>query len=312
MYLPSTVLLLILIGNSLAQSTESTASSTSTDDVSMLSIYVMTGIGGLILVFTIFIVVVVCCFYNAEREEKMRVVHVRSVEDWSCDHKPVIMESRSTGMAAVSATAMQTISVPSPTPDTSTASSSLSEEPAGRMRRLIERVLTATVRRHVSAKFEDVVDLVFFYGDLLDADIRCCRPRGVKNGALLTKGPYYNESRAIYTCNNGYSMTGSAQMICKAGSWEGTRPSCSNLNIFKSTTTEDETKGGEWKTIQWILMGLAALIALSLMIAAALVCYFCVYKDCKRSLGSGLIKVAPESHSYSRQSEENLRKFNKK
>ncbi|ELT89423.1 hypothetical protein CAPTEDRAFT_193202 [Capitella teleta] len=258
----------------------------------------MTGIGGLILVFTIFIVVVVCCFYNAEREEKMRVVHVRSVEDWSCDHKPVIMESRSTGMAAVSATAMQTTPVPSPTPDTSTASSSLSEEPAGRMRRLIERVLTATVRRPIRRPNKPRGD--------------CSRPRGVKNGALLTKGPYYNESRAIYTCNNGYSMTGSAQMICKAGSWEGTRPSCSNLNIFKSTTTEDETKGDEWKTIQWILMGLAALIALSLMIAAALVCYFCVYKDCKRSLGSGLIKVAPESHSYSRQSEENLRKFNKK
>ena len=44
----------------------------------------------------------------SRREEKLRVVHVRAVEDWSCDHKPIILQSCGTGMASVD---MSTVSL---------------------------------------------------------------------------------------------------------------------------------------------------------------------------------------------------------
>lgn len=55
---------------------------------------------------------------------------------------------------------------------------------------------------------------------------RCPVPKSIPIGSLRYTGLIYN-SLAIYSCPNGYLLSGYKQRVCKKdGTWAGTPPKC--------------------------------------------------------------------------------------
>ena len=55
----------------------------------------------------------------------------------------------------------------------------------------------------------------------------CTDPADITGGSIVTSGPYADGSVAVFQCNPGYVMSGTAYITCTAGTdtWT-TSPSC--------------------------------------------------------------------------------------
>ena len=66
-----------------------------------------------------------------------------------------------------------------------------------------------------------------------------CGPLGdPSNGEVDTSAGTYFEDVAVYSCDSGYKLNGSAKRTCQAnGQWDGSEPTCeSKISEFTVTT----------------------------------------------------------------------------
>ena len=70
-----------------------------------------------------------------------------------------------------------------------------------------------------------------------DVEGDCEEPEPIGNGFILSRGPYFNGSFVIYTCQQGYSMTGAAQRECVSKVWSGDLPTCTIYTRNRTSCT---------------------------------------------------------------------------
>ncbi|ELU14483.1 hypothetical protein CAPTEDRAFT_204653 [Capitella teleta] len=104
----------------------------------------------------------------------------------------------------------------------------------------------------------------------------CPDPPAIGNGFIISSGPYFNNTYASYTCQNGYSMSGRAYVRCAAAVWKGNTPTCNIVSNIQTTVNN----GDDWVVAKWVLVGLAGLMGLLMMLLLVGACYyFCCRRD---------------------------------
>ena len=73
----------------------------------------------------------------------------------------------------------------------------------------------------------------------------CTDPVAITGGTVVSSGPYADGSKAVFQCNSGYVMSGTAYITCTAASDTWTlSPSCvlSSSNTVSVNNTSDYSK----------------------------------------------------------------------
>ncbi|KAL4225965.1 hypothetical protein ACF0H5_013953 [Mactra antiquata] len=107
----------------------------------------------------------------------------------------------------------------------------------------------------------------------------CSAPPTINGGSVVSTGPYYNGSSAVYQCSAGYLMNANSYITCDGTNWVGTNPSCSaqdrnDLDFTLNQTDEENLQS--W--LAYIIAAVCILLALLVITCiVAVCCYMCGY-----------------------------------